>query len=180
MGVATALAGAAAAAGAAAPTNLDVNGPSKSLDSGAADNAAGAAAPANLGVNGLTESTGLGSASFPVDEGFVLTWEAPAGLLTGQHSDSSFVVDLTGTLAGGTPLTWSSGTTKSSDTMLALPSTLTSRFAPGATFAMFASMIALALDAAASHTHICGGHDRSHVLTHHTSVVPGAMLRQEL
>ena len=105
------------------------------LLAGAAASEGGAAAPANLGVNGLTESTGLGSASFPVDEGFVLTWEAPAGLLTGQHSDSSFVVDLTGTLAGGTPLTWSSGTTKSSDTMLALPSTLTSRFAPGATFA---------------------------------------------
>ena len=43
------------------------------LLAGAAASGGGAAAPANLGVNGLTESTGLDSASFPVDESFVLT-----------------------------------------------------------------------------------------------------------
>jgi hypothetical protein len=41
-------------------------------------------------------------------------------------------------------------------------------------------LIAVALDAAASHTHICGGHEVSHVLMHQSFVVPGATLKQLL
>jgi len=40
--------------------------------------------------------------------------------------------------------------------------------------------MALALKAAASHTHICGGHELSHVLWHQSSVVLGATLKQVL
>tara|TARA_B100000787_G_C16047756_1_gene229815 strand:+ start:330 stop:584 length:255 start_codon:yes stop_codon:yes gene_type:complete len=42
------------------------------------------------------------------------------------------------------------------------------------------ALIAVALKAAASHTHIWGGHEVLHVLWHHASVVLGATLKQLL
>lgn len=115
------------------------------LSARAASAASGAAfAPTHPGTNGLG-ATDLASASFPVAEGFVLHWvpsSAGAELPRLGAAPSAFVVELTGWLSGecgsgtckATPLTWSSGETKSSASSLTLPATLTSRFAAGATF----------------------------------------------
>jgi hypothetical protein len=101
-------------------------------------------APAEPMINGLAARDSA-DVSFPVTGGFVLSWSvAHNGTLPPGQGPAAFVVDLVGSLAppfpssvaapAATPLTWSSGKMASTAPLLSLPSTLTSRFAPGATF----------------------------------------------